>query len=191
MARLEVITGPMFSGKTKELVRRLEVARDAEGRLLIVCSTKDKRKVRSIRENIKKEGRLKNYRYLFIKTVDSIDELKACVNEYQPNVLAIEEGQFFKKWLVKGINKFLDLNGSSDFRIIVSGLDMNGWREPFGVMPELMARADDVQKLTAICFKCKKPANLTYVKNKKQKKVKSGDKDLYEARCRLCHKLPE
>jgi len=194
MAKLEIITGPMFSGKSEELIRRLKRATYAEQNVLVVKPTIDTRsdkKVLARRKKDKREHKFEEFDSFPAHEVNSAEEFIKLVSTHNPNILAIDEAQFFSEWLLDLINELLDKNEDTDFTIIVSGLDMDAWKKPFGIMPQLMAIADEVAKLTAICFNCKKPANLTYKKSgSNSQKIDVGDSEKYGARCRTCHKLP-
>lgn len=194
MARLEVITGPMFSGKSEELIRRLKRATYAEQDVLVVkpkIDTRTSKKISSRRKKDKKDAAFEESDSFPAHELSSAEEFVELVSQHKPDVLAIDEAQFFPKWLLELINELLDKNESSNFTIIVSGLDMDAWKKPFGIMPQLMAMADEVQKLTAICFKCKKRvANLTYKHGgSSNQQIEVGDAEKYEARDRACHKL--
>ena len=195
MARIEVITGPMFSGKSEELIRRLRRATHAEQNVLVVKPKIDTRTERKIASRRKKDNSEKGFEEsdsFPAHEVGSAKELIDLVTEHEPDILAIDEAQFFQEWLLELITELLDRHESSNLTMIISGLDMDAWKKPFGIMPKLMAIADEVIKLTAVCFKCKKrPANLTYKGGgSSDKQIEVGSK-IYSARCRTCHKLPE
>jgi Thymidine kinase len=108
-------------------------------------------------------------------------------------VVGIDEAQFFDEGIVKVIENL----AAKGMRVIVTGLDMDFRGEPFGCMPELMARADKVDKLQAICMKCGEPANRTQrlVDGKPAHYhdpiVIVGASEMYEARCRAHHEVPK
>lgn len=193
MARLEVITGPMFSGKSEEVVRRLVRLAFARKNILVIRPKMDDRKTRSIFDLIKENKYLRKYKSITTSTVGSFHDLKQIIETGPtPDVVAIDETQFFSNWVIDAITELLDMFDNRDFKIIVSGLDMDAFRNPFGPMPQFMAMADEVVKLTAVCNKCEtQPALLTYKKGgSPDKQVEIGDDDIYQARCRSCHKLP-
>lgn len=195
MVRLEVITGPMFSGKTEELIRRLTRAAIADMKILVVTPKRDSRSVRNISDLIKKCERLRKYQKIFMLTVSFRGELEDALNHYALHgntfdILAFDETQFFGGWLPEAV--FELWASDQNLRIIASGLDMDFTGKWFEPMPKLLAMADEALKLTAICDKCKGLANLTYRKpGGSQDQIVVGDKDLYEARCRRCHQLSE
>jgi thymidine kinase len=190
---LEVITGPMFSCKSEELLRRIRRAAYADKKILVVRPGIDKRATRNIFNMIKEDKKLSRYLNLNMVAADSFDDLLgARIDEVE--LLAIDEAQFIGKWLVNALVGLLN-DAKRDLEIIVVGLDMDAWRNPFGIMPELMARANSVLKLTATCIECKGkngPAIFTQKKSTGSgQQVEVGDKKLYEARCRICHTIPE
>ena len=185
----------MFSGKSEELIRRLKRATYADQNVLIVKPVKDTRtekKVASRRKNDKSERGFEESDSFPAHEINSAQELADLIAQHRPDVLAIDEAQFFEEWLPEQIHELLGKRGNSIFTIIISGLDMDHRTKPYGIMPQLMAMADEVIKLTAVCFACKKrPANLTCkTGGSSDKQTEIGSK-IYEARCRICHKLPE
>ena len=170
---IEVICGSMFSGKTEELLRRLKRARYAKLNIKIfkpkIDSRYDKEKVVSHDENF----------------IDSIavdcanDILKLCDNE---DVVAIDEAQFFDDELYIVCNK-LAIKG---IRLIVAGLDMDFLGNPFGPIPNLLAIAEHITKVHAICIDCGAIANHSYRKSKEVQLVKLGEQQEYKPLCRKC-----
>ena len=201
MAKLEVITGPMFSGKSEELIRRLKRATYAEQNVLVVkpkIDTRTAKKIAARRKKDKKENEFEEFESFPAHEVSSEKEFIDLVSSHGPDVLAIDEAQFFTKTmptLPELIGELLDKYENSNMTILVSGLDLDAWKRPFGIMPEIITMADPncVLRLSAICFRCKKrPANLTYKRGgSSQKQIEIGDSEMYEARCWFCHKLPE
>ena len=192
MARLEVITGPMFSGKSKETVRRLEKVTFAKKRIVVVRPSRDDRKTRNIFVIINEDERLKNYDRLATRTLNHAKELRNLVDAFKPDVLALDEAQFFDQEIVEYLDELLEKKKGKNFVIIATGLDMDAWRRPFGIMPQLLAMADEVLKLTAICVACngENPAIFTQKKGGTGEQVEVGDAGLYEARCRACYYVP-
>ncbi len=170
---IEVISGSMFSGKTEELIRRLKRATIAHLETKIFKPSIDTRydhqnivshdenAIRSIPVNSSKE---------IIPLVENAD------------LVAIDEAQFFDEQLPETCEQ-LALQG---IRVIVAGLDMDYSGKPFGPMPDMLARADYITKLHAICMKCGNIANYSYRKSTNNAQVLLGEKNLYEARCRDC-----
>lgn len=192
--RLEVIAGPMFSGKSEELARRLKRSAYANKKILLIKPGVDDRDERNIFHFIKEDRKLSVYENLEMRVVNSSKDFASLINPPRFDVLAIDEAQFFGKWLLKALTKMIQIGCRLNITVIVSGLDMDAWQRPFGIMPQLLALADDVQKLTAICLHCQGqngPAIFTHKKGKSIQQVEVGNTDLYEARCRVCHIIPE
>lgn len=178
---IEVITGPMFAGKSEELLRRLTRLEYAKKDYICFKPAIDSRS--GISQIVSRNG--KKTKAIEIKDVRDI--LKH-VTEKHVAVL-IDEVQFFDKQLVDIIEQLAD----GGKRVIVSGLGRDFRGEPFGIMPELMARAEFVTKLTSICMVCGAPATRTQrlIKGKPAKYddpiVMVGDTESYEPRCRQHH----
>src|ERR1019366_275253 len=168
---IEVICGSMFSGKTEELIRRLKRVKIANLKAEIFKPSVD-------------------VRYDEVKIV-SHDENKiqsTPVDNSQTILLlaqGIDEAQFFDDQITHVCEK-LALSG---IRVIVAGLDMDYKGKPFGPMPDLLAIADYITKLHAICVKCANIANVSYRKVTGGDQVLLGEKNLYELRCRICAAL--
>lgn len=136
---------------------------------------------------------LKKYKHLSTQMVSSFEEFKTTINTYKPNILAVDEAQFFGFWIIDAIREQLDIHEEDEeFKIIVVGLDRDFLTKGYGPMPQLMVEADSVTKLSAVCHKChKRPAPFTYkIGGNPNQQTEVGD-DIYEARCRACHKLSE
>lgn len=196
MARLEVIAGPMFARKSKLLIWRLEQESYIDKKILVVkprIDTRTEREIASRKKINKESAEFEKGDSFPAHPISSAEEFIALVKEHEPNVIGIDEAQFFDEKLLEAIDELLDKYEREDnFLIIATGLDMDAWRKPFGIMPDLMAKANQITKLTTGCFKCRKrPATLTYKKSgSSDKQIEVGSK-IYEARCRVCHKLPE
>lgn len=180
---IEVITGPMFAGKTEELLRRVKRLEYAKKNIVVFKPLMDDRyaanEVVSHNDNRTRSVNISLAREIF----DYVNK--------ETEVVAIDEIQFLDEEVVK-ICEFL---ASSGIRVIVSGLDKEFRGEPFSYMPKLLAIAEYVTKLTAICVKCGAPATRTQrIVNGKPAKyndpiVLIGAEESYEARCRSCHKV--
>lgn len=175
---IEVICGSMFSGKTEELIRRLKRVKIANLKAEIFKPVIDTRydviKLVSHDEN-----------KIFSTPVNNsleIIELSKGVD-----VIGIDEAQFFDNKIAE-VCELLALQG---IRVIVAGLDMNFKGKPFGQMPDLLAVADYITKLHAICVKCGSIANFSYRKSTDEGQVLLGELDMYEARCRNCFYLKD
>lgn len=171
---IEVICGSMFSGKTEELIRRLKRARIANLKTEIFKPRID---VRFDVMNIVSHDE-NSILSTPIETSQTILLLASGVD-----VVGIDEAQFFDDQLPDVCDQ-LALAG---VRVIVAGLDMDYLARPFGQMPNLLAKADFITKLHAICVKCGNIANYSYRKKAISSQIMVGAKDEYEPRCRTCY----
>ena len=170
---IEVICGSMFSGKTEELIRRLKRAKIANLNVEIFKPSIDVRydenKVVSHDANAIPSTPIDNSQTILLMAQDV-------------DVVGIDEAQFFDAE-IGNVCEQLALKG---IRVIVAGLDMDYLGNPFGQMPNLLARADYITKLHAICMKCGNIANISYRKTTQEEQVLLGEKETYEPRCRKC-----
>lgn len=181
---IEVICGSMFSGKTDELIRRLRRATIARQKVQVFKPAIDNRyavqKVTSHAGSDYAALPIQHARHI----LDHLDE--------DTTVVGIDETQFFDDEIII-VAQSLANNG---IRVIIAGLDTDFRGEPFGCMPALMAQAERVDKLQAICMTCGEPASRTQrlvnglPANYNDPVVIVGASELYEARCRLHHKVP-
>jgi thymidine kinase len=194
MVRLEIITGPMFSGKTEELIRRLKRAIHAKRKVLILKPALDSRTSDEItaREKSPKDKGFVKYTALPAIPLRSEAEGFCLVRDSKCDVVGIDEAQFFEPWFLNLISGLLKPNPciNPNLTIIVAGLDMDAWGRPFGAVPKLMAMADEVLKVTAICFNCGNEAVFTQKVGGLKIQVEVGGEDIYEARCRRCWTPP-
>lgn len=171
---VEVICGSMFSGKTEELIRRLKRARIANLKVEIFKPAIDTRydevKIVSHDENA-------------IQSTPIESSLKILLLAQDVDVVGIDEAQFFDAEITN-VCELLALRGT---RVIVAGLDMDFKKQPFGQMPNLLAVADYITKLHAICVVCGNIANYSYRRSQQGAQVMLGEKDVYEPRCRHCY----
>ena len=191
-ATLSVITGPMFCGKSEELTRRLSIAAYANARILLVKPAQDNREDRNAFEFVRKNKKLSRYRHIKTTSIKTVAELRELINDFCPNIIALDEVQFFPNQLPKFLDKLLVNNADSDLEIVASGLDMNAWREPYPITMKLLAMANSVDKKTSVCLKCRGkngPAVFTHKKGSSKKKHEIGSK-MYGAACRSCHTIP-
>ena len=189
MGRLEVITGCMFSGKTEELIRRLERVRIARGSILLFKPTIDNRY--SNRAVITHYGR--EFEALPLEpgkeTLHSVQSAAGREAYENCSVVAFDEGNFFSERL-PDLCEALANDGK---RVIVAGLDLTFAGEPFKPMPTLMAMADQVDKLHAVCVRCGATATRSQrlIDGKPapvdDPVIKVGGLGSYEARCRDCY----
>lgn len=173
--RVEVICGSMFSGKTEELIRRMKRAKFARQRVEIFKPAIDVRY--SDEEVVSHEGNS-----ILSTPVDSSASILLMGQE--SDVVGIDEAQFFDEHIVEVCNQLAE----QGIRVIVAGLDLDFKGEPFGPMPQLLAIADEVTKVHAICVRC---GALAYVSHRLvhiDKQVLLGEKQEYEPLCRECYK---
>ena len=172
---IEVICGSMFSGKTEELIRRLKRAQFARQRVEIFKPKIDVRyseeEVVSHDDNAIRSTPVESPQNILLLTADV-------------DVVGIDEAQFFDESLVEVCRKLAD----SGIRVIIAGLDMDYKGNPFGPMPALMATAEYVTKVHAICVRCGNLANHSHRLIADQKQVLLGAQDSYEPICRHCFK---
>lgn len=186
--RLIVITGPMFCGKSEELIRRLHRHRYARHQIIAVKPKLDNRQNSIRSRRVQDEGSVTMEEFPAFE-INAAQELLSLLREHHPDVLAIDEAQFFGPWLFTVLTELLR-HQNLDMTIYVVGLDQDAWSRPFGQMGKLMACADEVQKLTAICMVCGQPAGLSCKVGGGNKLVETGDGDIYQARCRNCWRPP-
>jgi thymidine kinase len=171
---IEVVCGSMFSGKTEELIRRLKRAKIANLKVEIFKPTIDVRydevKIVSHDTNAIQSTPIDNSQKILLMVEDC-------------DVIGIDEAQFFDKELPAVCDQLAE----KGIRVIVAGLDMDYLSNPFGPMGDIMAKADYVTKLHAICVKCGSIANYTYRKVPNEDQVMLGAMDVYEPRCRICY----
>ena len=171
---IEVVCGSMFSGKTEELIRRLRRAQFANQQIAIFKPVIDKRysDVEVVSHDFHKI------------TSTPVATPREILDKVGPEVqvVGIDEAQFFDDTLVEVCQTL----ANRGVRVIVAGLDTDYLGQPFGPMPRLMAVAEDVQKVHAICVRCGALANHSHRLSKSQDLVLLGEKDVYEPLCRDC-----
>ncbi len=171
---IEVIVGSMFSGKSEELIRRLNRARIARQKVQVFKPLIDARF--SKEEIASHSGQTHDSR-----PVTTAAELLEQI-EQDTQVVGIDEGQFFDMELVDVVNE-LACRGK---RVIIAGLDQDYTGKPFEPMPQLLSIAEFITKTHAICVKCGSTANYSQRTVESDKRVEVGSSDKYEARCRKC-----
>ena len=180
---IEVICGSMFSGKTEELIRRVRRAQIARQKVQVFKPAIDTRYA-------KREVASHNGMQWEAVPVEDTAQLRTLI-EPDTTVVALDEAQFFDD----GVVALCEELAHQGMRVIVAGLDMDFRGEPFGPMPTLMARAEQVSKLHAICVVCGGPASRTQRIINGQPAayddpvILVGADETYEARCRSCHKV--
>ena len=171
---IEVICGSMFSGKTEELIRRLKRARIANLKVEIFKPAIDTRY-----DEIAVVSHDANS--IQSTPIDNSQAILLMANDV--DIVGIDEAQFFDDEIMN-VCEILALKG---IRVIVAGLDMDFKGRPFGQMPKLLAIADFITKLHAICVCCGNLANISYRKTAQEGQVLLGETDIYEPRCRKCY----
>ena len=175
--QIEVVVGSMFSGKTEEMIRR------------------DRRAVYA-RQTVQAFNPMIDNRYDRKQIVShegvNIDAIPICTSKElehdvlpSTEVVAIDEAQFFDEGIVGVTDRLADRG----LRVIVAGLDQDFRGQPFGPIPHLMAIAEKVTKVRAVCVVCGREASRTQRLVEDEAQVRVGGSDAYEARCRACHKV--
>ncbi len=174
MGWIEVIVGPMFSGKSEELIRRLRRAEIARQRVQIFKPAIDERY--AVNEIVSHSG-------LGIPS-DVVSKAAEILDKVQPRteVVGIDEAQFLGDDVVEVCSKLANLGK----RVIVGGLDTDYRGRPFEPMPRLLAIAEEITKLLAICVRCGNPAVHTQRLVESEELIVVGASGMYEARCRRC-----
>lgn len=183
--QIEVVCGGMFSGKTEELIRRVRRAQIARQKVQVFKPALDTRYAR-------REVTSHNGMQVEAVPVENVAHLRALI---QPDttVVALDEAQFFDDDVVA----LCETLANQGTRVIVAGLDLDFRGEPFGPMPALMARAERVDKMQAICMVCRGPASRTQRLINGQPAayddpvILVGASEVYEPRCRSCHVVPK
>jgi thymidine kinase len=171
--QIEVICGSMFSGKTEELIRRLTRARLAKQQVEIFKPSVDTRY---------HETHVVSHNETSIRSTPVSFAGDILLLSGTCDVVGIDEAQFFDEEIVRVVQ----LLANQGKRVILAGLDMDFEGKPFDPMPKLMAIAEYVTKVHAICMKCGDLAAFSYRLSAGKEKVMLGEKDSYEARCRKC-----
>ena len=172
---IEVICGPMFSGKTEELIRRVKLALIAKQRVQVFKPQIDDRYAS---EYIISHSEQK----VVCTPVRSADEILGLVRD-NTRMVGIDEAQFFDDGIVDVCEKL----ANRGIRVVVAGLDQDFMGKPFGKIPELLAIAESALKLKAVCMVCGGEATKTQRLIRSQEQIVVGSGEVYEARCRACH----
>lgn len=173
---IEVICGSMFSGKTEELIRRLRRASIARQKVAVFKPSID---VRYDEQNVVSHDE----NSLHSTPVPSASQIMLLVTDEE--VVGIDEAQFFDTELVKVCQQLAD----QGIRVIVAGLDMDFRGQPFGPIPQLLATAEFVSKVHAVCIRCGSLAQFSHRIVSGDKLVMLGETESYEPLCRECYKL--
>ncbi len=173
---IELICGPMFSGKTEELIRRLVRAQFAKQEVAIFKPKTDNR----YSEDYIVSHNKRKIKSIILESANQIYEYKS-----KADVFGIDEAQFFDHSLIEVCNN-LAKNGK---RVVVAGLDKDFAAKSFGPIPQLIIDAEYVTKVNAICMVCGDPASFTQRISTEKSQVVVGETDKYEARCRNCFEI--
>ncbi|MGM0419963.1 MAG: thymidine kinase [Bacillota bacterium] len=182
---LELITGPMYCGKSEEMIRRLRRVKIARHTAQVFKPRLDDRYDRT---NVVSHNGASIEAIAVDRPEDILDRVEA-----DTEVVGIDEIQFFSPDII-GVCEQLADKGK---RVIIAGLDRDFRGEPFGPVPELMARSEYIEKLHAICIKCGEPATRTQRLIEGEPAayddpvIMVGAQEVYEARCRSCHEVKE
>ncbi len=171
---IEVIVGSMFSGKSEELIRRIRRAQIARQKVQIFKPGVD---ARYSREEIVSHSDMKMPADVVGSPQDILEQ-----TDGDTDVVGVDEAQFFDSSLVGVVNELADRG----LRVIVAGLDQDYMGQPFEPIPQLMAVAEYVDKMLAICLQCGAPANRSQRLGAERDRVVVGGSEEYEARCRHC-----
>jgi thymidine kinase len=166
----------MFSGKTEELIRRLNRAIIAQKKVEIF---------KPILDNRFSRDEVVTHSNLRIPSVAVSSSESIFILGQDKDVIGIDEAQFFDENLPEVCNKLADLG----VRVVIAGLDMDYQGSPFGIMPQLMAIADEVTKVHAVCMMCGEVALYSKRLIEHEDKILLGEKKEYEPRCRFCNKF--
>ena len=171
---IEVVCGSMFSGKTEELLRRLKRAQFAKQKIVIFKPSVDNRY---------SDVEVVSHDFHKITSHPISDPAEMLKVGPDVQVVGVDEAQFFDESLVDVCQQL----ANRGIRVIVAGLDTDFLGQPFGPMPRLMAVAEDVQKVHAICVRCGALANHSHRLSKSEDLVLLGEKNVYEPLCRDCY----
>ena len=171
---IEVICGSMFSGKTEELIRRLKRAKFAKQNVQIFKPCIDVRY---------SEDEVVSHDSHSINSTPISSPAKMLEIAQDVQVVGIDEAQFFDESIVEVVQTL----ANRGVRVIIAGLDTDFLGKPFGPMPALMAVAEDIQKVHAICVRCGSPANHSHRLSQSSELVVLGETDIYEPLCRHCY----
>lgn len=185
VGKLEIICGPMFSGKSEELIRRIRRAKIAQQQVVVFKPKLDTRRgIRTVTSH--------NGSYVEAIAIDKLEEIATfIVQDPSIQVIGFDEVQFFPQEIIDHIMKLVNAGK----RVIAAGLDLDFRGIPFGPLPTLLAIADQIIKLQSICMICGKDAPFTQrlIDNKpaayEDKLILLGAQESYQARCRGCYRI--
>jgi thymidine kinase len=171
---IEVICGPMFSGKSEELIRRLRRAMIARKRVAVF---KPKIDDRYSAEEIVSHGDLRMQSQVIKDAGEMLERI-----DWRAEVVGVDEANFMGPSLVEVANRLAD----SGKQVIIAGLDTDYLGRPFAPIPDLLAQAESITKTLAVCVRCGNPAKHTQRLRGSDELIVVGANDMYEARCRRC-----
>ncbi len=174
---IEVICGPMFSGKTEELIRRLRRALIARRRVVVLKPALDDRYA---------SDHLVSHSAQRVPSLIVRNSVEVFRHGCDAEVIGIDETQFLDEGIVEVCERLADAGK----RVIVAGLDLDYRGLPFEPIPQLLARAEYITKTLAICVKCGAPAGRTQRVGGRDERILVGSTEYYEARCRGCFQPP-
>jgi thymidine kinase len=172
---IEVVCGSMFSGKTEELLRRIKRAQIARQKVQVFKPLIDNR---YSADHVQSHDANK----VLSRPVERAKDILKLVED-TTRIVGIDEAQFFDDSIVEVAQKL----ANRGVRVICAGLDMDFRGQPFGPIPKLLAVAESVTKLSAVCMVCGEPASRSQRTSADNNKIAVGAKEMYEARCRFCH----
>ena len=182
---MEIIVGPMFSGKSEELIRRVKRAIISKQNVFVFKAKIDDRYSKT--DVVSHNGETVEGHAV----ANSEEILKILENEKDVSLVAIDEVQFFDKGIIDVVEELVDRG----IRVAMSGLDQDFRGEPFDITAKLLAKSEFITKLQAVCMKCGKPATKSQrIVNGKPASfdaeiIQIGEKESYEPRCRSCHEV--
>ena len=173
---IEIICGPMFSGKTEELIKRAEEEMNKNNKVLIFKPDVDNRYSKDyiVTHNKKK-----------LRCITINSSIKILKYKDNADIFCIDEAQFFNNHIIQTCIELANLKKN----IILAGLDKDFEAKPFGKMAELLSISDYIKKLNAICKVCGKHASFSQRISNDKQQVLVGESENYEARCRNCHTI--
>ncbi len=197
-ARLEVIVGPMFSGKTERLIAKIKRAEYAGKRILVIKPAIDTRNQAEIAARAVTDSTSTITARIAARGIGSPEELRVALQE-PFDFLAVDEAQFFPLdvphkdslgWFGRQLQELLYTRRQDTLHVVVAGLDKDYLDQPFGVIPGLLALADSIEKLAAVCMQCgSDEGRLSQRLANATTQVAVGDIGEYQARCRACYEL--
>ena len=194
---LRVITGPMFSKKSTRLIEALDDEAHADKIILLLkpaTPNGDRTSGISFRKKKLQREKKSQFEEFAAYTINSAMEAEELFQKIKPHVVGIDEAHFLSYEFLDWITEKLVQHKDSELQLIVSGLDTDFSRRPFGIMPQLMALADEVTKLKGKCDVCKGKKGsgiLTLKKGGSLRQIEVGDKEIYGVTCRACHTIPK